>query len=125
MNAYDEMNIFARIIRGEIPCDTVYADEYSLAFRDIAPAAPVHILVLPKNAYLSFDDFMHRAEAEEVVAFFQAVRNVADIMGVVESGYRVITNHGADASQTVPHFHVHVLGGAELGGLLPKDVLIR
>jgi diadenosine tetraphosphate (Ap4A) HIT family hydrolase len=125
MHHYDENNIFARIIRGEVPCDTVYADEYTIAFRDIAPAAPVHILVLPKGAYLSFDDFMRRAEAEEVVAFFQAVRNVAEIMGVMESGYRVISNHGTDASQTVGHFHVHVLGGASLGGLLPEDRLIR
>ncbi|MBN8530866.1 MAG: histidine triad nucleotide-binding protein [Alphaproteobacteria bacterium] len=122
--AYDPNNIFAKIIRGEIPCKKVYEDEIALAFADIAPAAPVHVLVLPKGEYLSFDDFAG-AEPEAVGRFFVAVRKVAAQLGLPEGGYRLIMNHGADASQSVPHFHVHILGGRPLGGLLPGDALNR
>ncbi|MGB1540417.1 MAG: HIT domain-containing protein [Rickettsiales bacterium] len=122
---YDSNNIFAKILRGEIPNDTVYEDEHVLAFNDIAPAAPVHILVVPKGEYVSFHDFMAKATAEDVALFFAIVRQIAKEAGLDESGYRILTNHGADASQSVPHFHVHILGGRPLGGLLPGDEAVR
>lgn len=122
---YDENNIFAKILRGEIPCDKVYEDECALAFSDIAPAAPVHVLVIPKGAYVSFDDFMQKADAQKVAAFFARVQKVAAQLDLPENGYRLISNHGADASQAVPHFHVHLLGGRPLGGLLADDALTR
>lgn len=115
---YDTNNIFARILRGEIPCDKVYEDAHVLAFNDIAPTAPVHVLVVPRGAYRSFDDFAQRAAPAEMQGFFAAIQKIAAMKGLVEGGYRLITNHGADASQTVHHFHVHILGGKPLGGLL-------
>ncbi len=121
--SYDSENIFAKMIRGEIPNNNVYEDDSVLAFHDIAPAAPVHVLVIPKGEYTSFDDFATKAGMGEVAGFFAKVQHIAAELGVVESGYRLITNHGADASQTVPHFHVHILAGAPLGGLLAGDVL--
>lgn len=117
--AYDPCNIFARILRGEIPCNKVLENEHALAFHDIQPAAPVHVLVVPKGEYCSFDDFASNAPSALVQGFFAAVRQVADQLGLAASGYRLITNHGANAAQTVPHFHVHILGGAPLGGLVP------
>jgi len=123
--SYDSENIFAKMIRGEIPNNNVYEDDAVLAFHDIAPAAPVHVLVIPKGEYVSFDDFATKAGMGAVAGFFAKVQHIAAELGVVESGYRLITNHGADASQTVPHFHVHIVAGAQLGGLLPSDVLTR
>lgn len=123
--SYDPDNIFAQILRGEIPATPVYEDEQVLAFRDITPAAPVHILIIPKGEYVSFDDFAAKAGAETVGQFFEAVRRIAHELGVAESGYRLITNHGRDASQSVPHFHVHLLAGRALGGLLPGDSELR
>ena len=117
--AYDSDNIFAKILRGEIPCKRVHEDNYALAFEDVAPAAPVHILVVPKCEYVSFHDFTTNASAEFVKGFFGSVQTIAAKLGLDKSGYRLITNHGADASQSVPHFHVHILGGRSLGGLLP------
>lgn len=122
--SYDSNNIFAKILREEIPCDKVYEDEHTLAFRDVAPAAPVHILVIPKGEYQSFNDFMDN-RPKYIGRFFQTVQKIAAQEGLDESGYRLITNHGADASQTVPHFHVHILGGKPLGGLLADDALER
>lgn len=122
---YDKNNIFAKIIRGEIPCKKVYEDKEVLAFEDIAPAAPVHVLVLPKGEYRSFDDFMADAPTEVVQRFFAAVRKIAAECNVQETGYRIIANHGKNASQSVPHFHVHVLGGKPLGALLPGDAQAR
>jgi diadenosine tetraphosphate (Ap4A) HIT family hydrolase len=122
---YDTNNIFAKILRGEIPCKEVYQDEYVLAFHDVAPAAPIHVLVIPKGEYVSFDDFSSSAEPQTIAGFFKSVGKVANKLGLEENGYRLITNHGADASQTVPHFHVHILGGTSLGGLLAGDVLER
>jgi len=119
--AYDSNNVFACILRGEIPCDKVYEDQEVLAFRDITPAAPVHVLVIPKGEYSSFDDFASKADPETVAHFFLKLRNIAADLGVVEGGYRLLTNHGPDASQSVPHFHVHLLAGRPLGGLLPGD----
>lgn len=118
---YDNNNIFARIIRGEIPCDKVYEDEVTLAFLDIAPAAPVHALVVPKGEYVSLDDFAQKADPGEISAFFRTVREITHRLGLKEDGYRVLTNHGRNASQSVPHFHVHILGGRPLGGLLPEE----
>lgn len=123
---YDQNNVFARILRKEIPADIVYEDEVVLAFRDMSPAASVHVLVVPKMDVVSFHDFAAQATAEQVGQFFQQVRHVAqDVLALESSGYRLITNHGADASQTVPHFHVHILGGEPLGGLLASDRLVR
>lgn len=117
---YDSTNIFAKIIRGEIPCNKVYEDDFALAFHDIQPAAPVHVLVIPKGEYTSFHDFSEKASASQIQGFFRTVRNVAQQLGLPESGYRLITNHGPDASQSVPHFHVHILAGTQMGALLPK-----
>lgn len=122
---YDKNNIFAKILRGEIPSKKIYEDEHVFAFADIAPAAPVHILVVPKGEYVSFDDFAAKASPETIARFFTAVRKIANEQGMQEDGYRLITNHGPDASQSVPHFHVHILGGRPLGGLLPGDVSHR
>lgn len=123
--AYDSDNIFAKMLRGDMPVQTLYDDEYALAFRDIAPAAAVHVLVIPKGEFMSFDDFMLNADAAQIGGFFKAVQQVASELGVCESGYRLITNHGRDASQTVPHFHVHLLAGEPLGGLLATDRMVR
>lgn len=116
---YDSNNIFAKILCGEIPCNKVYEDEFALAFHDIAPDAPVHVLVVPKGDYVSFDDFVQNAPPEFMKGYFSAVQKVAEKLGLQANGYRIISNHGADASQSVPHFHVHILGGKNLGGLLP------
>lgn len=118
---YDVNNIFAKIIRAEIPCNKVFENEFAFAFHDIYPAAPVHILVLPKKPYISFNDFTLNATPEEVVEFYSAVQKVAVMQNLDESGYRLITNHGADASQTVPHFHMHILGKRRLGALVAGD----
>ena len=122
---YDKNNIFAKIIRKEIPCKLVYEDEEVLALHDISQAAPVHVLVVPKGEYISFDDFSALAGAEVVGRFFTKVRKIANDLEVAKTGYRIIMNHGADASQTVPHFHVHILGGKKLGGLINDDKLER
>lgn len=122
---YDKNNVFARILRGEIPSKKAYEDERVLAFYDVSPAAPVHVLVIPKGEYVSFDDFAAKAGTEAMSNFFGKVRDIAGALGVDKTGYRLISNHGADASQSVPHFHVHILGGRPLGGLLPGDALSR
>lgn len=114
--AYDKNNIFAKILRGEIPCKKVYEDDFALAFHDIAPAAPVHVLVIPKGEYMSFHDFVN-APAALQTGFYAVVQTVAAQLGVEKNGYRIISNHGADAGQMVPHFHVHILAGENLGGL--------
>lgn len=117
--AYDINNIFAKILREEVPCKKVYENEFCLAFHDIAPEALVHVLVVPRMDCTSFDDFARTATPEFMHGFFASVQKVADILGVTDNGYRIISNHGADASQSVAHFHVHILGGKNLGGLLP------
>lgn len=116
--AYDANNIFARILRGEIPCQKVYEDEYVLAFNDISPQKPVHILVIPKGAYVSHDDFSARASDTEIAAFTRAVGEIARTAGVAESGYRLIANAGINGGQEVPHYHVHILGGADVGPMV-------
>lgn len=115
--AYDSSNIFARILRGEIPARTVFENEHALAFHDIAPQAPVHVLVIPKGAYMSFADFAAGSSAAEAAGFWKAVAHVADTLGLA-SGYRILSNIGADGGQEVPHFHVHVFGGRKLGRMV-------
>ncbi len=117
---YDESNIFARILRGELPCRKVHEDEYSLAFHDINPSAPVHILVIPKGAYVSWDDFSERGSAEEIAGFVRAVGEVARAQNLVEPGYRILANVGRDSGQEVPHLHVHIFGGKGLGPMLSR-----
>ncbi len=112
---YDDNNIFARIIRGEIPCHKVFEDEYTLAFKDISPKAPVHILVIPKGRYLSFDDFSRYATDEEIASLIRALGEVAREQGIDASGYRILSNIGAHGGQEVPHFHMHLCGGRPLG----------
>jgi histidine triad (HIT) family protein len=123
--SYDATNVFAKIIRKEIPCKELYRDNKVLAFYDIQPAAKVHVLILPVSAYESFDDFAIRAPSGEVAYFFQKIRDIANQLGLAESGYRLIANHGKDASQTIAHFHMHLLGGEPLGGLVAKDKLVQ
>ena len=117
---YDEHNIFAKILRGEIPCNKVYENEWALAFHDIAPQAPVHILVVPKGAYVSWDDFSARAPAEEIAGFVRAVGHVARENGLVAPGYRLLANVGAHGGQEVPHLHVHLFGGRPLGPMIAR-----
>lgn len=118
--AYDPDNIFARILRGEIPCKKVYEDATALAFHDVSPKAPVHVLAIPKGAYVSHADFSARASDAEIAGFERAVGKVARDMGLVASGYRLIANAGADAHQEVSHYHVHILGGRALGPMLAE-----
>ena len=117
---YDDSNIFARILRGEIPSKKVYEDEHVLAFHDINPLAPTHILVIPKSAYVSWDDFAERASDEEIGAFVRAVGKIARDEGLVEPGYRVLANVGPNSGQEVPHLHAHIFGGRPLGPMLAR-----
>ena len=115
---YDDGNIFARILRGEIPNKTVYEDEHVLAFHDINPLAPTHMLVIPKGAYVSWDDFSERATNEEIAGFVRAVGKVARDAGLVGDGYRLLANIGINSGQEVPHLHVHIFAGQPLGPML-------
>jgi histidine triad (HIT) family protein len=117
---YDDSNIFARILRGEIPATPVYEDEHAFAFHDINPQAPVHILVIPRGAYVSWDDFSERATAEEIAGFVRAVGHVARSEGLVAPGYRLLANVGIHSGQEVPHLHVHLFGGRPLGPMLAR-----
>lgn len=117
---YDDQNVFARILRDEIPSSRVYEDEWAVAFHDIAPHAPTHILVIPRGSYVSWDDFSARASATEIAGFVRAVGHVAREAGAVEPGYRLLANIGADAGQEVPHLHVHILAGKPLGPMLAR-----
>ena len=117
---YDADNIFAKILRGDIPCKQVYRDEWSLAFHDINPQAPTHILVIPTGAYVSWDDFSARGSADEIAGFVRAVGHVAREAGLVEPGYRLLANIGQHGHQEVPHLHVHLFGGRQMGQMLPR-----
>lgn len=117
---YDDQNIFAKILRGEIPNKTVYEDDWALAFHDINPQAPLHVLVIPKGAYVSWDDFSARAPVEEIAGFIRAVGHVAREAGLVEPGYRLLANIGGHGHQEVPHLHVHLFGGRPLGPMLTR-----
>ncbi|CAM4012031.1 HIT domain-containing protein [Novosphingobium lubricantis] len=115
---YDEQNIFAKILRGEIPNRTVYEDDFALAFHDINPQAPLHVLVIPKGAYVCWDDFSARASEAEIAGFVRAVGKVARDLGLVAPGYRLLANTGVDSHQEVPHLHVHLFAGKPLGPML-------
>ena len=115
---YDDQNVFAKILRGELPCTKVYEDEWTLAFNDIAPLAPVHILVIPKGPYVSWDDFTAKASDAEIADFVRTVGEVARTTGADAQGYRLLSNSGKRSGQEVPHLHVHVFGGAPLGPML-------
>jgi histidine triad (HIT) family protein len=116
--AYDRSNVFARILRGEIPCNRVYEDEYVLAFHDINPQTPIHILVIPKGEYASLDDFSEKASSAEITALIRALGHIAREEEAAETGYRILTNTGAAAHQEVPHFHMHLFAGRDLGAML-------
>ena len=116
---YDDQNIFAKILRGEIPNATVFENDHALAFNDLYPQAPIHVLVIPKGPYMSLDHFARDASAEEQVGFFAAVAEVCELTGV-EAGFRAIANAREDGVQEVPHFHMHIIGGKTLGRMLPK-----
>jgi histidine triad (HIT) family protein len=117
---YDPDNIFARILRGEVPSRQVYEDDWAIAFHDIAPQAETHILVVPRGAYVSWDDFSAHASAEEIAGFVRAVGHVAREQGLVAPGYRLLANTGAHGGQEVPHLHVHLFGGGPLGPMLAR-----
>lgn len=115
---YDDGNIFARILRGEIPATIVYQDEHAIAFNDIAPQAPTHVLVIPRGRYVSWDDFSARASDAEIAGFIRAVGHVARAAGLVEPGYRLLANIGRDGGQEVAHLHVHIFAGRPLGPMI-------
>lgn len=115
---YDNNNIFARILRGEIPSRRVFEDEHVIAFHDINPLAPTHILVIPRGHYVSWDDFSQNASETQIAAFVRAVGRVAREAGLVDSGYRLLANTGVNSGQEVPHLHVHIFGGRPLGPML-------
>lgn len=117
---YDDQNVFAKILRGEIPSRTVFDNEFALGFEDITPQAPTHLLVIPKGAYVSWDDFSARASDAEIVGFVRAVGEVARAAGLVAPGYRLLANTGLDSHQEVPHLHVHIMAGKPLGPLLAR-----
>ena len=117
---YDQNNLFAQILRGEIPSKKVYEDEHALAFHDINPLAPTHILVIPKGPYVSWDDFSAKAPDVEIAGFIRAVGEIARDEGLVESGYRLLANVGLNSGQEVPHLHVHIFGGCPLGPMLAR-----
>lgn len=115
MTGYDNNNIFAKILRGEIPCDKVYEDDHVLAFRDIAPQASIHVLVIPKAAYVDIADFGARGSTEEITHFYAAISKIVSEQGLSEQGFRCIANTGLHGGQEVPHFHMHILGGEVIG----------
>lgn len=117
---YDDDNIFAKILRGEIPSTKVYEDEWAYAFEDINPQAKVHTLVIPKGRYVSWDDFSAQASSEEIAGFVRAVGRIAREKGLVEPGYRLLANVGPHGGQEVPHLHVHLFGGEPLGRMIAK-----
>ena len=117
---YDTNNIFAKILRGEIPCQKIYEDEFVLAFPDIAPKAPIHILVIPKGSYTDIVDFGAHASQAEIEGFFRAVSKISTEKNLVQNGFRSIANTGIHGGQEVPHFHLHLLGGASLGPMISK-----
>ena len=114
---YDENNIFAKILRKEIPCDKVYEDEFSLFFNDINPQAKIHVLGIPKFPCITFSDFLKNADDENITSFFKSVQVVINNINIENTGYRLITNSGEDGGQEVPHFHIHILAGEKIGSL--------
>lgn len=119
-HSYDDQNIFAKILRGEIPNQTVAETEHTLAFNDITPQAPVHVLVIPKGAYVTFDNFVNEASEAEILDFWRTAAQIAADKSIDASGYRIISNAGRDGHQEVPHFHLHIVGGHATGRMLEK-----
>jgi diadenosine tetraphosphate (Ap4A) HIT family hydrolase len=117
---YDDNNIFARILRGELPSNNIYEDEHAVAFHDINPLTPTHILVIPKGAYVSWDDFSEKASDDEIAGYVRAVGTIARDKGLVEQGYRLLANVGLNSGQEVPHLHVHIFAGRPLGPMLAR-----
>ena len=122
---YDKNNIFAKIIRGEISAKKIYEDENILAFYDISKASPIHVLVIPKGEFIDFIDFVAKENPQKITNFFQKVAQISQDLKIVESGFRLISNNGSDAHQTVKHFHVHILAGKKLGPLISADNQLR
>ena len=120
--SYSDDNIFAKILRKEIPCEKVYEDDHCLAFKDINPQAKIHILVVPKGKYISFDDFSQNASGEEISSFFKAVGKIAKDLDLTTEGYRILSNIGKLGGQEVPHFHIHIFGKQDLGPMLSKNL---
>lgn len=118
---YNDQNVFAKILRGEIPAHKISEDEHTLVFHDAFPKAKIHVLIIPKKPYISFQDFSHKAFPEEIISFNRMIGNVAASLGLDITGYRLLTNHGAHSGQEVPHFHMHLCGGEPLGPLLSKQ----
>ena len=117
-NLYDEDNIFAKILRSEIPCNKILENEFALAFSDINPQAPIHLLVIPKHPYINFYDFTKKASDKEQESFWKLVNDVIEHSKVEAEGFRIITNSGKNGNQDVPHFHIHLLGGENLGRMI-------
>ena len=115
---YDQNNVFAKILRAEIPCNKILENDTSLAFSDINPKAQIHILIIPKNPYVNFYDFTKNASQKELISFWKLVNDVVEHFKVEEEGFRIITNSGSNGNQDVPHFHVHLLGGENLGRMI-------
>jgi len=122
---YDSSNVFAKIIRGEITVQKIYEDENILAFHDISKAAPIHALVIPKGEFKNFSDFVAEETSEKISNFFKKVSEIAALLEAEKSGFRLISNIGSDAHQTVPHFHVHILAGKKMGSLISSDNQLR
>ena len=121
LGVYDDQNVFAKILRGEIPSRKVFENEWAFAFHDISPQAPTHVLVIPKTRYVSLADFTASAGTEEIAGFFRAVGAVAAQLGLNEGGYRILANMGEHSGQEVPHFHVHIFGGKPLGRMIERQ----
>ena len=119
--AYDRNNVFARILRGELPCTKVHEDAHVLAFRDINPLAPTHIVLIPKGEYVSAADFSATASEAELASFMRAIAAIAGTEGIADSGFRIIANGGKDGRQEVPHFHMHILGGRDIGPMVRRE----
>ena len=115
---YDKNNIFAKILRGQIPCKIVYENEHVLAFHDVSPQKKVHVLVIPKGEYIDLNDFNNNASDKEIVEFNKAITHVSNLLGVNDKGYRTLTNIGNDGGQEVPHFHFHIFAGEKIGKMV-------
>ena len=116
--SYDKNNIFAKILRGEIPCKKVYENDYVLAFHDINPQKKVHVLVIPKGEYVDLDDFNKKASDKEIIELNKAITHVSSLVGANKKGYRALTNIGSDGGQEVPHLHFHIFAGEKIGRLV-------
>jgi histidine triad (HIT) family protein len=117
---YDQNNIFAKILRGEMPCEKVYEDKYVLAFKDINPQTKIHVIIIPKGHYVDMEDFSKNAKSEEIEALIRGINKVSAIIGVNKTGYRYLGNNGYDAGQEVPHLHFHIFGGEKIGKMINK-----